>query len=115
MRNFVHIIFLYVIFLLLIPTFIYLTTHCFTVTSPREYQTCTIETLSNHYLTLMGLGTLIAGLAVYIYAKGTEQKVHSVFLVILLLIALGVLSYYLYLPFALKQIGEVEVYLDTLL
>ena len=115
MRNFIHTVFLYIVFLLLIPTFIYLTTSCFTVAGPQEYEACTIATLSNQYLKFMGLGALIAGFAAYLYGKNTEQQIKSVILIVMLLILLGVFSYYLYLPFALKQIGEVEIFLDTLL
>jgi lysylphosphatidylglycerol synthetase-like protein (DUF2156 family) len=115
MRDFIHIIFLFIVYLLLINSLIFTTSPCFRATGPQAYNSCTIETLSNSYITFMVAGTLIAAFCTYIYGKNTEQKVSDVIFVVLLLIALGVLSYYLYLPFALKQIGEVEIYLDTLM
>src|SRR5690606_18783502 len=77
-----------------------------------EYEQCTINTLSNHYLIAMSLITFVSIIAIYIKGKYQEAKLAGVVKSIIVVMLISIVSYYIYLPYALKQIGEFEVYLD---
>lgn len=116
MQKFFSVIYLHTLLIFIFSFVLVSLSPCFfSGVANGEYEQCTIETLSNHYIIAMSLISFVSIIAIYIKGKYQEAKLTDVVISIIVVMLISLASYYLYLPYALKQIGEFEVYLDTLL